>query len=316
MKFEKTDPCKYWCFTYNNPTEDHLTWDPKRVKYAVYQKEIGESGTVHFQGFVIFYTMQRLSGVKKILEKAHWGNRYKGSTNEAARNYCFPDIPVTDLDGRTKREAGLYIDGPWEFGSFESKQGARNDIYEVRDKILNGSTRDEIYIEDPEVAAKYPKYIDRLVQIARDKQVVPLTHIDPRPWQADVIALVNTDPDPRKVYWYYDPVGNAGKTYLAKYLIDNHNAFYSCGGKAMDITYSYNYQPIVILDYVRDAQDYVNYSVLEMFKNGLIQSNKYESTLKRINPPHLIIFANFLPDETKMSADRWVITQLSAEPNL
>lgn len=42
-----------WCFTINNP-EGLLDFDTLPPhKYCVYQEEIGENGTLHFQGYVI-----------------------------------------------------------------------------------------------------------------------------------------------------------------------------------------------------------------------------------------------------------------------
>ena len=108
---------KYWCFTINNPTtaDAPLTWD---VKYLSYQKERGEDGTEHYQGYIELHKKQRLSGVRNQFSKtAHWELR-KG-TQEQAIEY------TQKLDTR--------IDGPWVKGEPHVKnangtQGKRTDL--------------------------------------------------------------------------------------------------------------------------------------------------------------------------------------------
>ena len=64
----------------------------------------------------------------------------------------------------------------------------------------------------------------------------------------------------------------------------------------------------------------MNYEVIESVKNGVVFSTKYESQMKVFKTPHVIIMANFAPDESKMSSDRWDIRYLTEDdqkmPNL
>lgn len=82
------------------------------------------------------------------------------------------------------------------------------------------------------------------------------------------------------------------------------------GGKNQDIYYAYNYEQVVIFDLPRAKEEYVPYDVMESFKNGYFLSTKYECKPVRFNPPHVIIFANFHPDMTKLSYDRWEIKEI------
>lgn len=84
------DQTRNWCFTLNNPTEAEASlFANSDYKYFIIGKEVGESGTPHFQGYIIFKTNKRLSAVKKISERAHWEPRR--GTHEEARDYCKKD---------------------------------------------------------------------------------------------------------------------------------------------------------------------------------------------------------------------------------
>lgn len=92
---------KNWCFTLNNYTEAEVE-EVKEVdcKFLVYGEEEGEAGTPHLQGFVVFNSTKRLSGVKKIIERAHW---------EVAKGSAEQNIAYCSKDGKvfTKGEAPL-----------------------------------------------------------------------------------------------------------------------------------------------------------------------------------------------------------------
>lgn len=83
------------------------------------------------------------------------------------------------------------------------------------------------------------------------------------------------------------------------------NAFYISGGKTADIALAYARQDIVIFDFAREQEERVNYHCIEKFKDGLMWSPKYNSKTKIFRPPRVLVFSNFEPDVTKLSADRW-----------
>lgn len=53
--------------------------------------------------------------------------------------------------------------------------------------------------------------------------------------------------------------------------------------------------------------EYVSYSALEELKDGIFFSGKYESSMVMTNNLHIFVFANFEPDRSKLSKDRWEI---------
>ena len=68
------------------------------------------------------------------------------------------------------------------------------------------------------------------------------------------------------------------------------------------------------MDLARDSHDYVNYGALEQLKNGLVYNTKYESGMRMFDTPHVVVFSNFPPDETKISPDRVKLTTLGGTP--
>lgn len=135
---------KNWCFTINNPTqnEQQISFCLQQVSgYHIFQRERGEHGTEHYQGYVQFTSRKRLTQCKKLFPTAHW-EMAKGTPQQNAA-YCSkePRISETVVYGQM------------------STQGARIDIEEFRDRILEGKTDREL-IEDHAVqVAKFPKFI-------------------------------------------------------------------------------------------------------------------------------------------------------------
>lgn len=140
------------------------------------------------------------------------------------------------------------------------------------------------------------------------------------PWQQDIVNLMTSKPDKRKVYWYWDKYGHTGKTSLAKHLILTYpNQILFTGGKANDIKYGVasflknpkNDLKMCIFHYTRTVEGFVSYDALESIKDGIFFNSKYESDMCVFNSPHIVCFANFAPDVTKLSRDRWIIKEIN-----
>lgn len=285
-----------WCFTVNNPAgaEPYLVFDAT-ISYAIWQLELGDhTATPHLQGYLVPVKKIRMSSVKKIvgLERAHLEPAHGNSDQNEA--YC------SKPEGR--------IAGPWVHGRKSMKgQGARADVISLRDAIKGGMKRKQILEEFPLEYAKYPKFVHECLDEYAAAPPSPIRDVVLRVWQQTLVDKIIVPADDRTVHWIVDREGNKGKTFLSKYLVQELNAFYCPGGKHSDLAYLYAYQPIIVFDFCRDQEERVPYALIESFKNGLIFSAKYESRMKIIRAPHVICFANFAPDESKLSADRWWI---------
>lgn len=163
--------------------------------------------------------------------------------------------------------------------------------------------------EDTRTGKCYTKGVKRKVKI-----IDPITKYSD--WQQEVVDIIEGPVNPREVIWIVDTVGGKGKTSLAKHLVLTRNALV-VSGKASDIKYGVaqrierdGYVDIVVLDIPRTNEGYVSYQAIEKIKDGLFFTTKYESDMCAFNSPHLIVFSNFHPDESKISQDRWRIIVL------
>lgn len=135
-------------------------------------------------------------------------------------------------------------------------------------------------------------------------------------WEIDLLQKFTYEPDDRTVYWYWSEAGNMGKSSFGKYLVAKHNCVFIDEGKKSDIMKTImdadmdRENCIVVFDVPRDNGNKVSYKSIESIKNGMVYSPKYESGYKLFNPPHVVVFCNYEPDYTKLSADRWVVKRI------
>lgn len=156
-----------------------------------------------------------------------------------------------------------------------------------------------------------------------EEVIDPLQGKELRPWQEHLWGILEEpcEPGDRTIYWYWEDAGNVGKTTFAKHVCLQSKRVLYTGGKASDVKYgiaSMKHKPkIVLWDVMRSQEQYLSYQGIEEVKNGIFYSGKYESGMVMYNVPHVVIFANFPPDRSKLSGDRWSVWRIpsaSGEP--
>lgn len=145
-------------------------------------------------------------------------------------------------------------------------------------------------------------------------------HHDYYPWQIDVWRYLLQASSPlgipgqqRHVIWIYDFSGNTGKTWFCKMLfrqLADVQVFNNA--KTADIAYALgdNQPSMALFNFTRSMEGHINYMALESIKDGMIFSSKYKSGLKVFRPCPVIVFANFPPDRSKLSQDRWMVFEI------
>lgn len=143
---------KQICFTLNNPVDSPEALKDKLeqyCEYAVFQREKGENGTEHYQGYMELSKKRRYAWCQKHIAKGHYEAR-KGP-REAARAYCQKE---------ETRIAGPYEIGVWK----EKKQGARTDLTNLLKRAMEGATYTSIVKEEPHLALRYHRGIKEILK--------------------------------------------------------------------------------------------------------------------------------------------------------
>lgn len=302
------NPATRFCFTLNNPTEaeiDHIreVGESDDVKYMIFGHEVGESGTPHLQGFVIWNGVHRFAWSKaKISSRAHL-EQARGKSDQAA-GYC-------------KKEGNFE-----EFGEFPGSQGKRTDLEEAiewcdafTEEHERPPTAEDLAKEFPVVAIKYGKSILNVANLRAPKPT--LRSGEPRPWQRDLEETLNADADDRKIRFFVDTVGGTGKSWFQGYYVSKYpeKAQLLGLGKRDDIAYAIDpTKKVFFFNVPRGGMQYLQYTVFEQLKDKVVFSTKYQSTTKILrHHPHVCIFCNEEPDQEAMSSDRYDIKRLSGD---
>ncbi len=131
------------------------------------------------------------------------------------------------------------------------------------------------------------------------------------PWQRRCLERARKQND-RQVDVWYDPRGNHGKSWLAGALFERNLACivprdWKNPSEALNyICRNYENQGLIVIDIPRATKignDF--YEIVEMIKDGLISSTKWEGQMRNIRGVKVVVFTNSKVDQEKLSKDRW-----------
>nr|CAE18131.1 replication-associated protein [Tomato yellow leaf curl China alphasatellite] len=281
----------FWCFTvfFTSVTAPDLVpvFENTHVSYACWQEE--ESPTTkrrHLQGYLQLKGKRTLNQVKSLFGdlKPHLEKQRARKTDEA-RDYCM------------KEETR--VSGPFEFGDYCPSGSHRR---RQRESVIRSPVR--MSEENPSV---FRRVKAKIAEEEFQATVAEIQISNLKSWQLRLRTLLDRAPDDRTIFWVYGPTGGEGKSTFARDLYRTGSWFYTRGGSADNVAY----QCIgclgnnIVFDIPRDKKDYLQYSLIEMFKDRLIVSNKYEPLMAPlVNCIHVVVMSNFLPDFDKISSDR------------
>ena len=209
--------------------------------YAIVAREVGDAThTPHLQGFMHLKRKVRFTVLKKKLN-AHY--EIARGNDEENRDYC-------------KKGGDVIL----EVGKPAEKVGTTN-IYvcakELADKVAAGEDLDTLLSSDERYVAAYAKYtgfVDKCVEakcekIGKEKfeKKYCSMNLVLHEWQVELYdMLTKEEPDDRKIYWYIDLRGGAGKSTFVNYYMARHKAACFCGGKIENLAFAYNREPVCL----------------------------------------------------------------------
>lgn len=134
---------RHWVFTLNNP-EGAFDWEllSEHLRYLVYQSEVGENGTHHFQGYFQTKKPERITSLKKKFD------------DEAHIEFC-----------RDPKKAQAYamkedtrVEGPWEYGKAVFEHD-RTDLVALKSDLDEGKSLSEVAGDHFALYLRYGRYI-------------------------------------------------------------------------------------------------------------------------------------------------------------
>lgn len=163
---------RHWCFTHNNYTDCDLEYyagcgeqlavpagngrKERQLEYLICGREVGDSGTPHIQGYVVFKKRTTLQGARKCFPGTHLAIA-RGSPQQN-RVYC--------------SKSGDFV----EYGDIPTGKGKRSDLDELGKRVLSGASTKEIQEDFPGAYIRYKHNIDSAI---RERSCV-------RNWEVDV----------------------------------------------------------------------------------------------------------------------------------
>jgi len=294
---------KFWTWTLNNYTDaeqrvisDAHGVEDLGIEYLCYGRELGEQGTPHLQGYVIFRAPVSLATAKsRIGSRRLHLEASRGSPQQNA-TYCKKD---GDFE---------------EFGNLpQSSQGRRTDLESVfawasdfAAENRRPCTFGELALAHPVAATKYP----RILEVIRARfEPPPLQVGEPRQWQRELADELDGNADDRTIKFVVDLDGGKGKSWFVRwYMTKNPGIVQKFSiSKRDDIANGIEIQTkVFFLDVPRGQMEYLNYGIMEMIKDRLVWSPKYHSATKvLLNKVHVVVFSNEHPDYNRLTQDRY-----------
>lgn len=137
-----------YCFTWNNPESiPDFEESGIPVTYWIYQTEIGENGTLHYQGFLQFERKCALSTaitqLDVICDYSHPHVEMMRGTAQEASDYC--------------RKPGA-VDGPWTGGAITTER-QRKDLEEVKALVDQGASQKRLWEDAFPTMVRYHRSI-------------------------------------------------------------------------------------------------------------------------------------------------------------
>lgn len=280
MPEAQTACLKLWAFTWNAPEADAPV-EPKPETLIQYLEE---------RTYIDHWVFQ-----EEKVSRAHYQGKLELKERKA-KSTLLADFESAGFSSRHLTLAPLSNNG---------KKADALDFY---------CTKIESRVNGPWMDAAYVKPIKRPRYEGKDLACMET----PLLWQGQILEFLKSPPDDRTVRWIYNESGNAGKSKLQKYLCWKGMATMVPMGTATQLKTSViakGAHPAYVCNIGRVSGNQESqkdlFSALEAIKDGFVESAMYGKVQQLfMEPPHVIVFSNDLPDLKLASMDRWKVYEV------
>jgi len=300
MRVSLNAQTRHWVFTLNNWTQQDLDFlSSLEVTYLVYGFETSTTGTPHLQGYVCFPVKHRFTAARALLPNGTHLEAKQGSSRQAS-NYCKKEgnyvergqIPTTGV----KYQITSFIE--W-LEDYYAEHGVA-----PSSRVLAHA--------HPGLFLRYHKRLLELIQLHLPLPVLQEGTL--RDWQIELKDLLDNEPDDRTILFFVDPDGGKGKSWFQRwyYSQDQERTQLLSMAKRDDVAHALDpSNEVFFFNIPRGGMEYCQYTILEMLKDRVIFSPKYESKTKILKKsPHVVVFSNEQPNMDAMTRDRYEVVIL------
>lgn len=205
-----------YCFTVNNPRilpvpfAEVLKEKYPKLRYLIFQLEVGVEGTPHYQGYVELGAPQRFAVLARLIHgtcqpaiaDAESNTKYCSKEDTRAPTDVFiPGLLIGDdggvrvagpptSSGNPPAGGAMGFTGPWSHGNPSRGRGARSDLAAASELATRSRSLRELAINHPLVFIKYHRGLERLIH-----------ETTPRGRQPPMVILVYGPPSAGKSRW-------------------------------------------------------------------------------------------------------------------
>lgn len=193
---------KRWVFTLNNSTDIQYNTILHRINqvkptFVVIGKEVGDNQTPHLQAFVHLKSKVRLNGLKRLFTNRIHAEIARG-TDTQNQEYCTKQDKDAFQFGAPQGHGNSKLNQSQKFRTIISVMG--------EDNFMNS------IVENDDLLSTYVKYKKQITSIydyicTHNTKVTiqqQYNEFQLRHFQKDVLDIISTSPDPRKVHWFFD----------------------------------------------------------------------------------------------------------------
>jgi len=307
-----------WPFTYNNPEREWATAREEmgvkgKVNGIIWVPQRAPSGTPHLQGFLQTKVPVRMATAKKLLgcDRAHM-EVMRGSVQQCI-DYIVNDEKKTNT-GDVVRIGEFDL----ESKGIERKTSYAEKLRDIMKKCQEPGT--SLF----SLSCEYPVEFGRgykglmILHLAMRDAFMPYPILSaPQPWMKDYLedktayflntVLFTNEYKYRRIVWLWSMKGATGKTTYLKWF---HNkaveekkvSVYMDSDRHVDMAHVIGRDTeFIFINVGRNVEPC--WSFIESCRDGTIMSGKYESTVKRLMNPRIVIASNQPPDYRRISEE-------------